>query len=183
MTDVLFNFIVFRFGIINLFGSINRLSFIISNNFCFADSRSSFYLMFSISLISLWFLKRYNALNLLVDSINKMFQSTVHCVTYLCLPHFNRLLLYCELWALECPGQPVYFLISTLGHSSQSTVKSSLLCPGRLDFIFSVNFYIFGHLDPSFLAPGYVFIFCQAHQMYRRTTKRRTDVNKHHNVK
>jgi hypothetical protein len=56
---------------------------------------------------------------------------------------------------LECPpGRPVYFLISTLGRSSQSTVKSSLLCPGRLDFIFSVNFYIFGHLDPSFLAPG-----------------------------
>jgi hypothetical protein len=66
---------------------------------------------------------------------------------------------------LECPGRPVYFLISTLGRSSQSTVKSSLLCPGRLDFIFSVHFYIFGHLDPSFLAPGYVFIFCQVHQM------------------
>jgi hypothetical protein len=49
---------------------------------------------------------------------------------------------------VECPGRPVYFLISTLGRSSQSTVKSSLLCPGRLDFIFSVNFYIFGH--PAF---------------------------------
>ena len=36
-------------------------------------------------------------------------------------------------------------------------MKSSLLRPGRLDFIFSVNFYIFGHPDPSFLAPGYVF--------------------------
>jgi len=64
---------------------------------------------------------------------------------------------------VECPGRPVYFLISTLGRSSQSTVKSSLLCPGRLDFIFSVNFYIFGHLVPSFLAPGYVFflsVYC-----------------------
>ena len=51
----------------------------------------------------------------------------------------------------------------------------SLLCPGRLDFIFSVTFYIFGNLDPSFLAPGYSFF-------HRQTTKQHTNVNEHDNA-